>query len=134
MNQIILGVKLCEENADGDILSFQFEDGEGKVHLNSDSCQMQMKNVFSKLIKLSLESDVILDFQIAEGYCKGLYKDVCNEYVQALQKELDEVKENIRQEIAEKNSMLINCLYITYINSHIKRNSVDENLRWDTGW
>ena len=62
MNQIILGVKLCEENADGDILSFQFEDGEGKVHLNSDSCQMQMKNVFSKLIKLSLESDVILAY------------------------------------------------------------------------
>ena len=92
MNQIILNIKLYAENEGDDILSFLFEDGEGKVYLNSDSCQEQMKDVFSRLIKVSLK------LIIADDYARGLYKDVCKEYVQELQKELDGVKDRIRRE------------------------------------
>ena len=98
MNQIILNVKLYEESTGDDILSFQFEDGEGKVYLNSDSCQAQMKEVFSKLIKSSLENDVELKLVIDEEYGRLLYKDVCSEYILELQKELNSVKDRIRRE------------------------------------
>ena len=99
MNQIILNVKLYAEGTDDDILSFQFEDEEGKVFLNSDSCQVQMKEIFSKLIKCSLENDVVLKLVIDEEYGRLLYKDVCSEYVQELQNELNSVKDKIRREI-----------------------------------
>ena len=81
MNQIILEVKLFAENTDDDILSFAFEDDECRVNLNSDSCQGELKEVFSKLVKLCLHNDVTLEMKIEEGYSRGLYKDVCSEYV-----------------------------------------------------
>ncbi len=101
MNQITLDVKLYEDSGENDILSFQFEDTEGKVYLNSDSCQAQMKEVFSRLIILSLNDDIQLKLIIDEGYGRGLYKDVCSEYIKELQKELDNVKDRIRREMAE---------------------------------
>lgn len=101
MNQITLDVKLYEDSGENDILSFQFEDTEGKVYLNSDSCQAQMKEVFSRLIILSLNDDIQLKLIIDEGYGRGLYKDVCSEYIKELQKELDNVKDRIRREMVE---------------------------------
>ena len=101
MNQITLDVILFADDSDEDILSFQFDDGEGKVHLNSDSCQAEMKEIFSNLIKLCLDNDISLRLIIDESYSRGLYKDVCNEYVQDLQKELDTIKERIRRELIE---------------------------------
>ena len=100
MNQIILDIKLYAENEDDDILSFVFGDGERKVYLNSDSCQGQMKDAFSRLVKISLSNDVQLHLIIDDDYSRGLYKDVCKEYVQELQKELDGVKDRIRREFA----------------------------------
>jgi len=97
MNQTTLDIRLYAEDEE-DILSFQFDDGEGMVYLNSDSCQGQMKDVFSRLIKLSLENDVLLNLIIADDYGRGLYKDVSKEYVRELQKELDSVKDKIRRE------------------------------------
>ena len=101
MNQITLDVKLYEDCEENDILSFQFEDTEGKVYLNSDSCQAQMKEVFSRLITISLNDDIQLKLIIDEGYGRGLYKDVCSEYIKELQKELDNVKDRIRREMVE---------------------------------
>ena len=98
MNPITLDIRLYADNDDEDILTFMFDDGVGEVYLNSDSCQGQMKDVFSRLIKLSLTNDVLLHLVIAEEYGRGLYKDVCKEYVCELQKELDSVKEKIRRE------------------------------------
>ncbi len=99
MNPIMLEVRLYAETEDDDILSFMFEDGEEKIYMNSDSCQGQMKEVFSKLITLSLRNDVKLKFVIDDEFGRGLYKDVCAEYVQELQRELDGVKDRIRREI-----------------------------------
>ena len=100
MNQITLNVKLFAENTDDDILAFLFEDAESRVNLNTDSCQAELKEAFSKLIKLSLDNDVSLNLIIEDGYGRGLYKDVCTEYIAELQRELDSVKEKIRREIA----------------------------------
>ena len=80
-------------------VSVQFDDGECRVNLNMDSCQAELKDTFSKLIKLSLENDVTLKLKIEEGYGRGLYKDVCTEYINELQRELNNVKERIRREL-----------------------------------
>ena len=100
MSQITLNVKLFAESTDDDILAFLFEDAESRVNLNTDSCQAELKEAFSKLIKLSLDNDVSLNLIIEDGYGRGLYKDVCTEYIAELQRELDSVKEKIRREIA----------------------------------
>ena len=50
MNQITLNVKLMTGNDEEDYLAFLFEDGEELVNLNRDSCQGELKSVFSKLI------------------------------------------------------------------------------------
>ena len=100
MNQITLNVKLFAESTDDDILAFLFEDAESRVNLNTDSCQAELKEAFSKLIKLSLDNDISLNLIIEDGYGRGLYKDVCTEYIAELQRELDSVKEKIRREIA----------------------------------
>ena len=85
------------------ILAFCFAEGEGRINLNSDLCQAQMKEVFSKLVCLCINNDVELSLEIEEGYGRGLYKDVCQEYVRELQRELNNVKEKIRREINDSN-------------------------------
>lgn len=40
-----------------------------------------------------------LELVIAEGYGKGLYKDVCKEYIDALNRELIQVKDNLKREL-----------------------------------
>ena len=99
MNQITLNVRLYAEGTDNDILAFMFDDVL-KVNLNSDSCHNELKEVFSKLIKLSLENDVTLNLNIDKDYGRTLYKDVCIEYVDELQHELNIVKDKIQKEMA----------------------------------
>ena len=74
MSQTILNARLYAETPDDDVLSFLINGNEEKVYLNSDSCQAHLKE---------------------------LYKDVCTEYIQELQNELDSVKERIRRELAD---------------------------------
>ena len=99
MNQIKLNVKLFAEGEDEDILAFCFAEGEGRISLNSDSSQVQMMEVFSKLVYLCINNDVELSLEIEEGYKRSLYKDVCQEYVRELQRELNNVTEKVRKEI-----------------------------------
>ena len=98
MNQITLNVKLFAEGEDEDILAFCFAEGDGRINLNSDLCQAQMKEVFSKLVCLCINNDVELSLEIEEGYGRGLYKDVCQESVRELQREMNNVREKIRRE------------------------------------
>ena len=95
----MLNIKLYADSKDNDVLAFLFEDKTLIVNLNIDSCQAELKEVFSELIVLSLNKDVILNLIIEEGYERGLYKDVCTEYISDLQRELDNVKDKIRREM-----------------------------------
>ena len=101
MSQTTLIARLYAETPDDDVLSFLINGNEEKVYLNSDSCQAHLKEVFSKLITISINEDVQLQLKIDDDYGRGLYKDVCTEYIQELQNELDSVKERIRRELAD---------------------------------
>ena len=103
MNQITINVKLYsnESNKD-DILAFLFEDETKEIHLNTDSCQFELKGVFSKLLTQSLKNEVTLNLIVADNYGRVLYKEVCEEYISDLQHELDNIKDTIRKEILEE--------------------------------
>lgn len=47
---------------------------------------------------LCINNDVELSLEIEEGYKRSLYKDVCQEYVRELQREMNNVREKIRRE------------------------------------
>ena len=64
-----------------------------------DFTKAELKVVFSKLVKLSLESNVKLNLVIDDSFNRGLYKDVCKEYIKDLQAELDNAKAKIIKEI-----------------------------------
>ncbi len=69
------------------------------INLNDSSSQLQIKEVFSKLLEELLLSDVVLELEIQKDYSKGLYKDVCIEYISELNKELIQVKSSIMKEL-----------------------------------
>jgi len=84
---------------ENDVLIFQLDNDNFEkysVNLNSSTSQMQLKEVFAKLLELLIEIDIELELKIAEGYSKGLYKDVCKEYIGDLNRELTQVKLHIK--------------------------------------
>ena len=102
MSQRVIDVTLTV-SAEVDVLVFGLSDEESDgymVNLNSAVSQNEFKKVFSKLLQLLLEEDLTLKLVIAEGYGKGLYKDVCKEYIDDLNRELAQVKESLKKEIA----------------------------------
>lgn len=84
----VLNFRLDTENTDGYI-----------VNLNSDKSQAELKNVFSKLLTIMIEDDILLVLKVAEGYSKVLYKEVCFEYIDNLNREISSVAETVRKEI-----------------------------------
>ena len=102
MSQRIIDVTLTV-SADVDVLVFGLDDEHSDayaVNLNSATSQNELKVVFSKLLQLLLEENIVLQLVIAEGYGKGLYKDVCREYIDDLNRELAQVKESMKKEIS----------------------------------
>lgn len=100
MNQII-NVELTV-NGEEDILVFHIDEEkplEYYINLNSATNQLEIKKVFSKLLEVLLNDNIELKFMVSEGYSKGLYKDVCKEYVENLQKEIENVKESIETDV-----------------------------------
>ncbi len=100
MNQKTIRVVLMARDSDTDILQFQIED-ETKmdVNLNDSTCQNSLKEVFSALLENAIDYEVKLDFQIADGYERKMYIEVCREYIGDLNRELKEATEKIRQEL-----------------------------------
>ena len=85
-----------------DVLIFNLDDNSPEkyyINLNNHDSQTQIKEVFAKLLEMLLESDLSLELRIAEGYSKGLYKDVCKEYISDLNKEIAQTKELIIKEL-----------------------------------
>lgn len=102
MSQRTIDVTLTV-SADVDVLVFSLDDeypDAYTLNLNSATSQNELKVVFSKLLQLLMEEDIILQLVIADGYGKGLYKDVCKEYIDDLNRELVQVKESVKKEIS----------------------------------
>ena len=102
MSQRIINVELTL-SGETDMLVFHIDNGNSEkysVNLNSHTSQTELKLVFSKLLEILIQDDVELALTIADGYSKGLYKDVCTEYISDLNREITQVKETIIRELA----------------------------------
>ena len=101
MNPRIIDVQLTV-SADVDILIFALDDEQPNdytVSLSNSTSQNDLKKVFSKLLQILMEEDITLRLSIAEGYGKILQKEVCQAYIDDLNRELMQVKEIMNAEL-----------------------------------
>ena len=101
MSQKVIEVKLTVLS-NVDVLIFGLDEDQPEayaVNLNSVNSQNELKKVFSHLLQMLLEDDIYLKYTIAPGYDKGLYKDVCKEYTDDLNRELSQIRSSIKKEI-----------------------------------
>lgn len=102
MNQENIEVNLIEKE-DTDQLIFyldpeKYPDGLS-VNLNSVNSQNELKDVFSVLLKQLIDSEIELELIIEESFKKGLYRDVCQEYIFELNREIKIVKNKLDKEL-----------------------------------
>lgn len=97
MNQMEIKVQLTVIGEEDVLIFLIDEENPDKytISLNSPNNQTDIKKVFSKLLEMLFDNEIKLQLQIADGYSKGLYKDVCEEYISELQKEISDVKEQL---------------------------------------
>ena len=94
-NQEIVNVTLYDNNG-VDTLLFEMSDEEGiNVNLNETSGQRDLKNVFEMILKKLSSNNLELKLTIDEEYKKGLYKEVCEEYISDLNNEIKAVRSEI---------------------------------------
>ena len=90
----VLATEFC-----GDVLRFSFPDGSHfDVELTGDDGNVQLKNVFVKILGLQMKDDVEVSFERTEGYGNGMYEQACMAYTQMLGKELAPVRTLILNE------------------------------------
>ena len=102
MNQGVIEVKLFD-NKGADTLLFSFPDtgDDIYVNLNETSSQKDLKEVFGKLLEILYSKDIQLKLVIDEKYKKGLYKEVCIEYIEDLNKEIRSIRSEIQKAVSE---------------------------------
>lgn len=66
-----------------------------QVNLNDVSGQGDLRNFFSNLLEIMVEKKIELKLKVSDGYTKGLYIDVCKEYVVDLNNEILKVYEEL---------------------------------------
>lgn len=96
MNPEMINVRLLD--LDGvDTLIFELPETENgiSVNLNNNEGQNDLKKVFENLLVLINDHDVELKLEIDEHYKKGLYKEVCAEYIDDLNKEIKSVRREV---------------------------------------
>ena len=97
MNQKEIKVQLTVIE-DSDVLVFLIDEEKPQeyvVDLNNANNQQDIKRIFVKMLEMLFDYDIKLKLEIAEGYSIGLYKEVCTEYINELQKEISDTKENL---------------------------------------
>lgn len=97
--KITVKLTVCGET---DVLIFLLDEANPEkyiINLNDSSSQLQIKEVFSKLLEELLLFDIDLVLEIQEGCSKGLYKDVFTEYISELNKELKQTKSMMKKEL-----------------------------------
>jgi len=100
MNQETINVKLLATDVDTDVLRFHIDNDAQDVNLNSATCQNALKNIFSKLLKKLISSNISLSFTVSSDYTRVMYKEVCEEFIKDLERELSEVKEELLTELS----------------------------------
>lgn len=100
MNQEIIKATLLAQDVDTDILRFDVDGEELDINLNSSECQNSMKKLFSLILEEAVLADIKIEFSVADGYSRGMYIEVCEQYIKDLNRELTEVSEIIRKEIS----------------------------------
>ena len=101
MNPKVIDVCLTV-SGDADVLVFALDEEHPDcytVSLSTSSGQNDLQKVFSKLLQMLLGEDIVLNLTIADGYSKGLQKDVCQAYIDDLNRELVQVKESMNAEL-----------------------------------
>lgn len=101
-NQEAISVKLTKKN-EKDVLLFglnseEHPDGIG-VELNSERGQLDLKVVFSKLLEKMLNEQVVLEYFVEEGYSVNLFREVCKDYIEALNKEICQVYDSMKTDL-----------------------------------
>lgn len=99
MNQEIIKVELLAIDADTDVLRFHISQDSIDVNLNDDACQTDFKKVFSGLIKKAIDTDITLYLSIPDDYTRGMYKEVCTEYIDDLNRELSDITTKLREQL-----------------------------------
>lgn len=70
-----------------------------RIDLNSDQCQNIIKEMFSEILKELIKANVVIHFECAPEYKNTLFIDVCNYYIDDLNKEIERVRANIPKEL-----------------------------------
>lgn len=101
MNQEIIEVLLTSEDADTDALIFKIDGNQLVVNLNSPDCQSAFKNIFAELLRKLVKDDIVLELNIDDGFNRLLYKEVYEEYIKDLNRELNECKDDLRKQLSQ---------------------------------
>ena len=90
-----------ETKGKDDFMCFEFEELK-TVCLTNEECQNDLQEVFNMLLKELINHPVKLEYLENASYKKGLYIDVCTEYIKDLNREVN----SIRKKIPEKLQIL----------------------------
>lgn len=89
MSLRIIDVLLTTLGEDRDVLRFNTtEDSVIDIDLDSSTCQTEIKRVFSEILKMAVSEDIDFRFSTEDGFPRELYKDVCEEYIKDITREL----------------------------------------------
>lgn len=103
MNQEEKKIKVyLETKGKEDYMCFEFEK-EKTVCLTNEDCQNDLKDVFNTLLKELLIQPIRLEYFQNKSFSKGLYIDVCTEYIKDLNREIN----SVRKKIPEKLEIII---------------------------
>ena len=92
--------KLFEQN-EISYLEFRIdEETKCTINLNSED-QTQLREMFYKIIEKCFSEEFEFRLVVEENYSKDLYKEISEEYIKQLNKEIVKVKESIPEIIKE---------------------------------
>lgn len=91
---------------DDDFLVFEIEpNNELKISLNTDAGQTDIRKVFSTLLSLLIEHPITLSYIESPEYASSLYSDVSKEYIEALNRELKQVRKRIPETLTNSEEV-----------------------------
>ena len=99
MKTVNIKAKVLKTNSDEDSLRFYITETEQiDISLTGDTGNSDLKKLFERLINLQLADDVFVQYEENDEYENVMYKQACKEYIRKLQTELDQVRQNIKEE------------------------------------